>query len=354
VNSPVPLHDSGPADHRLLGRLLDAGTLVLDARDAPRFASATACALFGADDEAVLRGTWPSLAAQLRVADWPRELGEGEAFHGRADIATARGPRALRYELHVIDAARGDRALLVRDRAALSATDGVLLLAAEAAANRHVLTGLVHAAKGPLNNFNLTLSLLAGNLARTDTANAEAAAKRARYLAVLQSEAARLAAYVDEINALTRAARPSREVVDVAELSQHCARVLRHDATMREMRFDVDVPGHPVHATGDAHLLRLALLSFAICVIELTEAGGDVGLRIEQRRDAVCVTLTTSRPRLPRTLVEGLFRISRTAASAHTAAIAARTIVEAQGGEVVVHDDNGGRAGFSIVFPANG
>jgi len=84
------MHDPGPHDHRLLARLLEAGTLVLDEADTLRFANAAACSLLGADDEEQLRGAWVPLAAQLGISKWPRQLRDGETFHGRADVATAR------------------------------------------------------------------------------------------------------------------------------------------------------------------------------------------------------------------------------------------------------------------------
>ena len=351
MKSLLPMHDSDPAEYRLLARLLETGTLLLDEHAALRFASAGACALFGADDEADLRRAWPTLAPQLQVAAWPRAPADGNAFVGHADVVTARGPRAVRFELHAADGERGERVLLVRDRAALAAGDHALVLASEAEANRHVLTGLVHAAKGPLNNFSLTLSLLASNVALGDAAGQpDVAAKRTRYLDVLRSEAARLNACIEEIDQLTRVHAPAREVIDIAALSQACARVLRHAATMREVRIDVDVPSHPVDATGDPHLVRLALLSFAICVIDLTPAGGRLCWQVVTPRQhaGVRVSLATSHPPLPPALVESLFRIACTAASPHVAAIAARVVVEAQGGDVAVHD---GSTGFSIVLP---
>jgi hypothetical protein len=354
VTSSVLLHDSGLPDHRLLARLVEAGTLVLDEHDGLRFASAGACDLLGASHEAELRAAWPALAAQLRVAQWPRRMVDGSAWHGRADVVTPRGPRAIRYELHVVDAdANVHRAVLVRDRAHLLPTDRALLLASEAEANRHVLAGLVHAAKGPLNNFNLTLALLA-NLARANTQDADVAAKRARYLGVLQNEAARLASCIDEIHALTLRHAPAHETIDVAALSQDCARVLRHAATMREVSIDVDAPEHAVHVVADPQLMRLALLSFAIAVIELTSAGGRLGWRIAPPRDgAVRIVLTTSQPQLPRALVRALFRLSCIAESAYAAAIAARLIVEAQGGDVVVHDGNDDAPGIELALPAD-
>ena len=133
MDSPTPLHDSGLSDSRLLAGLLNTGTLLLDADDNLRFASASACELLGAPDEALLQRGWPELGAQLHVDRWPRALADGSAFQGCADVMTPIGPRALRYEMHATtEAGCLHRALLVRDRAQLLPRDRVLLLAAEA------------------------------------------------------------------------------------------------------------------------------------------------------------------------------------------------------------------------------
>jgi hypothetical protein len=348
------LQDSGLHDSRLLARLLQAGTLVLDERDDLRFASAGACELLGVAGEAALRAHWSDLRAQLEVARWPRALADGHAYHGRADLATPEGMRAIRFELHgMVDDGCMHRAVLVRDRAHLLPSDRALLLASEAQANRHVLTGLVHAAKGPLNNFNLTLALLGAGVARGDAPTPELAARRTRYIEVLQNEAARLAACIDEIHALTVRHEASREAIDVGALSLACGRVLRHGATMREVGLEMDVPDRPVMATGDPHLVRLALLSFAICVLELTEPGGRVGWRV-MRGDgarAPAISITTSQPALPAGLVNGLFRLSCTAESDYSAAIAARLIVEAQGGDVSLDQASAGTPGILLSIP---
>jgi signal transduction histidine kinase len=258
--------------------------------------------------------------------------------------------------MHVVDDGTGHRVVLVRDRGHLLPSDRALLLAAQAVANRHVLTGLVHAAKGPLNNFNLTLALLAAGVARGDADNARpgAAAKRARYVEVLQNEAARLAACVDEIHMLTLVPDDARETIDLAALAQDCARVLRHGATMREVVLELDLPARTVNAVGDPALVRLALLSFAISLIELTARGGRVGWQLTQERRGAPpkVAMTTSEASLPRAFASGLFRLACTAESPFAAAIAARLVVEAQGGDVVVHDGSDTTAGILLALPA--
>jgi signal transduction histidine kinase len=357
MNARSVLQESGLPDSRLLARLLQAGTLVLDQHDTLTFASAGACDLLGVDDEAALREHWSQLRAQLRVDRWPRTLPDGDAYHGRADVLTPAGPRAIRFEMHgMADAGSLHRAVLVRDRAHVLATDAALLLASEAQANRHVLTGLVHAAKGPLNNFNLTLALLSAGVARGDAfaPTPEAAARRTRYIDVLQKEATRLASCIDEIHGLTVRHEPSREPIDLAAMSIDCARVLRHGATMREVSLELDVPG-PVMAIGDPQLVRLALLSFTICVLELTPPGGRVAWRVmrERHTHAPSVAITTSQPVLPRALATALFRLSCMAESNYSGAIAARLIIEAQGGEVILHDAGDGAPGILLHIPGH-
>lgn len=358
MNARTVLQESGLPDSRLLARLLQAGTLVLDEHDTLTFASAGACDLLGVDDEAALRAHWSELRAQLRVDRWPRTLPDGDAYHGRADVLTPAGPRAIRFEMHgMADAGSLHRAVLVRDRARVLATDNALLLASEAQANRHVLTGLVHAAKGPLNNFNLTLALLSAGVARGDAlaSTPEAAARRTRYIDVLQKEATRLASCIDEIHVLTVRHEPSREPIDLVATSIDCARVLRHGATMREVSLELDVPGQPVMGIGDPQLVRLALLSFTICVLELTPAGGRVAWRVMHDRHTLApsVAITTSQPVLPRALATALFRLSCMAESDYSGAIAARLIVEAQGGDVILHDAGDGAPGILLHIPGH-
>ena len=333
------LHDSHPPDLRLLSRLLQLGTLVLDEGGRPTFASAGACELFGAADVIALRKRWPALRTELRVAEWPRVTPGAAPYCGRADVTTAGGTRAIRFEVHAMAGADMQRAVLVRDRTRLLPGDRVLLLAAQAQANRHELTGLVHAARGPLNNFHLTLALLAAADVRGGAPAPEALARRKRHADVLRSEVARLTGCIDEIHALTLAHEPAPGAVDVAAMSRDCARVLRHCATMREVRLHVDAPDNAVLATGDAQLLRLALLSLAICMIELTSPSGRVGLRVVAGNgDAVSLVFDTTEPTLPAGLREALFRLSDTAGSEYASAVAARLAIEAQRGEVIIED----------------
>jgi len=353
----MDLHDPGLTDSRLLARLLQASVLVIDTHGGIGFASPGACELLGTAGEAELRTRWADIAAQLRMSCWPAQLPDGAAYHARADLVSPRGPRAIRFEVHNVERGRGtQRIMLLRERDQLLPSDRALLLASEAQATRHALTGLVHAAKGPLNNFTLTLALLASGIERHGEASVAAPLRERwlRYLAVLRNETARLTASLDEIHSLALPAPASRESMDIAAMLRDIARVLHHDAALREIDLEADTPATAVTVMGDPRLVRLALLVFTICVLDLTPAQGRVTWRVAppaaQERMAV-LSIATSQGVLPADLVASLFRLTCTAESPYSAAIAGRLIVEAQGGEVSIRSDTSGSHGFVLRIP---
>ncbi len=353
----TPVQDSDLRDSGLLARLLQTGVLVLDERANLRFASAGACEILGAASEAELRDAWSDIGSQLHVAEWPRQLPDRSAHHGRADVRTPAGVRTVRFEMHEASAAGHARlVVLVRDRGHLLPTDDALLLASEARANRHVLTGLVHNAKGPLNNFTLTLALLTAAIARTEASSlpSETLAHWTRYIDVLRNESARLAGCVDDIYALTSRHEPTLEAIDLCAMLRECERVLRHDATMREISLTLEVPETPVNGMGDPRLVRVALLSLMICLLDLTLAGGRIESRVtdSDATSGPTIAITTSRAALPPSLIASLYSLAGTAESEHSAAIAGRLIIEAQGGDVSLDNDDTGTAVFRIRIPA--
>jgi hypothetical protein len=132
------------------------------------------------------------------------------------------------------------------------------------------------------------------------------------------------------------------------------ARVLHHDAALREIDLEADAPATAVNVTGDPQLVRLALLVFTICVLDLTPAQARVTCRVappaaQQRMAALAIA--ASRGSLPDDLVASLFRLTCTAESAYSAAIAGRLIIEAQGGDVSIDSDAPGSHGFALRIP---
>ena len=343
------LQDSRLPDGRFFARFAASGVLVLDARDELRFASPAACALLGVENEGALRPRFPDIARQLRISG--RDV-SAAPHYGHADVQTDAGPRAIRFELHALAAAGAPmHVVFVRDRARLLGSDGLLLLASEAHANRHVLTGLVHAAKGPLNNFSLTIALLEAGLARAreSSPTPDVLARFDRYAEVLRSESSRLAGCFDDIHALTLSSHGERDAVDLGALTRDCAAVLRHGATMREVALQVDAPDTPILGLAERVLLRRALVCTAISVIDCTAPQGRVALHAATDGAMAVLRVVSTQPALPASLAASVFQVACIAEAEHSAATAARVIVEAQGGEFSLAND---APGFELRVPA--
>lgn len=352
TESTDELQDSGLRDSRLLAQLLPVGIVMLDEAQRCCFASRGACELLGAADEAALREDWHSIGAQFDLDDLSRSPLDGPPLQRRIDLRTASGTRLLRFEVHAVPGDRLQHVMLLCARDHLGHADRTLLLASEALANRHVLTGLVHEAKGPLNNFGLTLALFTSAMERADSTPLSEAtlARWQRYLGVLRTEAARLSGCLNDIHALTQSGDAIRERIDVGAALREAMRVMRHDATMREVTVQLELPAAPASIVGDPHAVRLALLGFTTCMLDVTRPGGVLTWRIVPpgADPRLLLQVHATQAAFPPALVAKIFGISRIAESDHEAAVAGRLIVEAHGGEVTIDPEGDGRCGFSI------
>jgi signal transduction histidine kinase len=358
VDAREGLQDSGLRDSRLLARLFQSAVVVLDDAQQCLFASSGACELFGAASCAALRAQWSGVRDQLGLSALDSHGEDDPPLQRRVDVTTASGIRRLRFEAHLLaPGASARHVLLVRDRMRVGDADRALLLASEAHAGRHVLTGLVHEAKGPLNNFYLTLSLLKGGLSRVDASPLpeRVRAQWSRYVDVLQKEAARLVDCLDDLQTLTRPDGAPGERVELTALSRDVLRVLRHEATMHETAIEPDLPSSPVWIDGNAHQLRLALLAFTSAIVEAARPGASVRFHVAAIDDGAgsCVSIDTLAPRLPASLAAELYRLGCAGESDHIAAIAGRIVVEAHGGDVTLDAPHDARGGFTIRMPAS-
>jgi signal transduction histidine kinase len=353
VSAADRLHDPGLPFGDLLARLLPVGVLIVDDDGSCRYASPLACAALGVTDGNALSMAWrrvathPELARRtsLRAGDPPLQI-----------VADLPGdvPRRLPLEVHRTE----DMSVVLEpDVRATDATDRVLQLANEAQAHRRALSGLVHEAKGPLNNFQLTLALLNAGLTRLEesAAASDVTARWRRHFGVLQSETARLTARLGDIDALAHAADAGRLPVDIATLLRNVMHVLRHDATMSELAIDVESTGEGIIVRADSRALRLALLGLTACVFEATPPGDVVRVCVERLGDdGAHIRIHAATTRLPTELHAAMFRIGCGTDARYVAAGAGRVIIEAHGGTLAVHDDGGVFRGFDIRLPNGG
>ena len=351
MNTHEALQDSRLHLTDVLAELIGPGVVVVDGGQ-PAFADSHARALLDAPDDDALRERWGAIGRQFdAMANDVTSVRVGPVQHS-LEVATGTGIRALRFELRRGDARRA--VWLLRERTKLQPGDHTLLLAGEALANRQVLTGLIHEMKGPLNNFTLTLALVASGLAsaQKDAISSDLLAKWRRYLEVLRDETARLAGCLDDLYKLTEPGDAARTDVDLVVLLHEVQRVLRHEATMREVTLDIDLPPDAHWMSADAHLLRVALLGFTTVVLDITSAEGRVTWRVE--RDATpgrsTLHLASSNAILPPGLVSRVFSIGPSVSTACASAVAARIIIELHGGTVTL-DDPDRPSGFLLRVP---
>ncbi len=347
--APEALHDPGPFDGRLLGEMLQAGVVMLDAEQRCRFASPRACAHFGEADQAALVEGWDAIRTALALDDLASLRAGDPPLQRRCDVGTSSGTRKLRFEVHAVGSGRPARYLmLLRERTLMDAADRAQLMACECEANRHVIASLVHDAKGPLNNLHLTLALLASALARMEasSAPAETLARCHRYVAVMQTEETRLAGRLTDIHALARRAEATPERIDVGALLRNVAHVLRHEARLHEAKLQLDA-ATDAWTFGDPHRLQLALSAFCAWLVDAARPTSVITLRVDAGGGAVLVSIVGTQVEVPTALTTAFFRISGIAAFDFHGVLAARTIIEAEGGDVTLVDD-GTTAGFAL------
>ena len=302
------MQDSSLSLCRLLAEFLQIGVLLVDEAGICRFANDRARELLDAADEAAAGARWSALRGQINPGT-PRTTPVRQAF----DLTTVHGVRRLRAEAHALPGAGGMRyAVLLRDRAAVGPADQLAMLATRAEASRAVLSGLVHGASGPLNNFNLTLAVLDAGIEPFDAFRqaAAACARLRRHLGMLRSEATALVSTLEELRALAdrRPRDPAR--VDLAQSVRDVARWLRHEAIVREAAITADAPS-PAWIVADREAVTLALVALASRLLDSCGPGSVVRLSAEDvARERNCIVRITVEPvTAPASFADELFAI---------------------------------------------
>jgi signal transduction histidine kinase len=153
----------------------------------------------------------------------------------------------------------------------------LVIAASKADARQHVLTGLLHDLNGPLNNLGLTLALLERALAPWLVAHAadETTERVRRYMASLAADASRLGSWSRATSATVHPSTAA-EPATLAQLLEEVHRLLRHHATLAEVRLAVDAARGGDARVEDARAASAALLSLVVAAVSLARTGGAV------------------------------------------------------------------------------
>jgi signal transduction histidine kinase len=341
-------------EFRALAGLARFGVALLDARFRLRCASTGAWELLDCADEDALKRHWHELLPHLQLATSGEE--SDAPLQRKVDIPAPGGARLLRIEVHSLKhASRPGYLLLLKNRAELGAEEP-LLMASHAVSHGYLATALLHDANAPLNNLKLTLSLFETSLERRlpATFDQETVERWQRYLGVLQKETNRLAALMQELRAMSQVLPSSYGLFDMRDLLNEVGRLMRHEATTRQIGFETIVPAQAVTLGGDRGRIRLALLNLVIHLLETTAGDGRISLVLEESRpNDGCVRLRVSSnsgvfaPEIAREF----YRLEFASKAGQIGLYAARLIIEAHGGDVELLDAPQGPFGFAISLP---
>jgi signal transduction histidine kinase len=264
----------------------------------------------------------------------------GEGKDGGAEDESARSPTAT-------------SANAGRERHDRPPDASLLGLAGLARANSYLASALLHEINAPLNNFKLTLALFDASMARRgETADPALDARWQRYLKVLHDESGRLADLLQEVRRMCEIAAPHVERFDLRDIVAELARLLRHEATVREIEIVRDVPDAPMVVDADRARVRLAALGLVIHSLENSapRARVSIVLRRLETPDALLEVASSSALRTEE-LLQALAADATGPRLEHVGVIAARALLEADRGRLETLRVGDGSAAFRAVLP---
>jgi signal transduction histidine kinase len=192
--------------------------------------------------------------------------------------------------------------------------------------------GVAHEIRNPLNAISMGLQSL--SLEGWE----EKAQGSSGLLETMRREVARINRIVSEFLSVSRPVNPHVEWVNLAELAEHIAGLLRQASGDQGPTVRTDLPGVPVHVSGDRDKLTQALLNLGINALEACAGKGEVTLRLIPQKQRVRVEISDSGPGVPPEHQPHLFRPHFTTKEKGLGLglFIAQRIVQAQGGTVVL------------------
>jgi signal transduction histidine kinase len=335
------------ADFLALAGLARYGVMLASEDGGVTYVSKSAGDALGITGPAALRAAWPAIMAQR---------GDGAAVaHATLEVEHPGGQRHVRAEVHPLDdgTANPAAAYLVLIESLATSAVSQLRLANQAVVNAYLASALLHEINAPLNNVKLTLALCDASLARSapDALPADMRTRLERYFKVVGDETSRLALLLDELRQMSSAAPSPAETFDLRGVVADIARLMRHEATIRQIKLRVDGGEQVVSTHADRRSTLLALLGLVIHMLEQTGADGMVFVVLGRTPDAqACIDIESTAAReIPDTQV-ALANVADGVKRQDIPLVAARAHVEAVGGSVdaVTRED---RFGFRVLLP---
>lgn len=328
-----------------LAGLARYGVMLIDDAGDTAYCSSTAAEVLGEHGRATLLEQWDELIARRRAAP------EGVVVHASLDVGPPDRRRSVRIELHRLDGHAAGHLLLIESLGESAVSQ--LRLANQALTNAYLASAMLHEINAPLNNVKLTLALYDATLSRAGngTVPPELRTRLDRYFRVVSDETSRLALLLEELRQMSTSTALPAETFPLHGLSADIARLMRHEATIRQIRLRTQSVDEPLHAHTDRRAAMLSLLGLVIHLVEQTEPEGEVCIDLARGGDReACIILDSTAATAPDATRLAMGNVAHGVRAADIPVVAARACIETLHGRVAVAESDG-RFGFRVTMP---
>ena len=328
-----------------LAGLAHYGVMLLTDAGEPVYCSDVADEVLGEHGLDALRGQWDALLARRRAAS------DGAAIHATLEVGPPGRARTVRIEMHRLAHASAAHMLLIESLAESAVSQ--LRLASQALTNAYLASALLHEINAPLNNVKLTLALCDATLARSGAGalQSDLRGRLDRYFKVVSDETSRLALLLEELRQMSSASAVPAEVFPLQAINADIFRLMRHEATIRQIRLRTQAVDEPLRAHADRRVAMLSLLGLVIHLVEQTEPEGEVCVDLARggEREA-WITLDSTAANAVDATRHALDSVADGVRREDIPLVAARACIETLRGRVVVAEGDG-RFGFRVTLP---
>ena len=165
-----------------------------------------------------------------------------------------------------------------------------------------ILRGVAHEIKNPLNSIQTHVQLLEMELGDHDP-------ELKQQIGIITQEIRTLDRMVVTLLDFTKPLQMKLEEVDLAELTQEIARLVKPDAANKDVRVEVSGEAGTVVVLADRALLRQAVMNVVVNGIECMKEPGRVRIEVSSSEAAHVLTVSDEGPGIPEEIRDKIFQL---------------------------------------------
>jgi len=211
--------------------------------------------------------------------------------------------------------------------------------------------GVAHDVRNPLHSIGLTLQHL------SETCRPEGEHRGAEFdrsVDIIRGEIRRLDRLVENFLSFARSDRRERQAVDLRDLLEETARLVRKEAEWRGVEVKLDLPQASPAVAVDGESLRSSILNLVLNSFEAMPDGGTLELSLRVAEDAVIVEVADTGEGIPEAERERVFEFAyttREGGSGLGLAMVYQCVAVEHGGRVSIDSSLGQGTRVSLTLP---